>query len=150
GHDAHDGLARDVTPTAVGAARLSDPSRERERRLAFSYRRRGSHSPRERRAHSASDAASHPPSWPALPHRRRGWSSDASSLLEGYSPGPSRFDSRPARRDDESRNMDAALPHRRTHGEWDAHDVRRGPLTRRPGYHSPAFPTTDAISFAGS
>jgi FtsP/CotA-like multicopper oxidase with cupredoxin domain len=37
--------------------------------------------------------------------------------------GPGRIDGRSARRDDQSRQVDAALPYRRTHGEWHAHDV---------------------------
>ena len=49
------------------------------------------------------------------------------SLMEGHGAGPGRIDGRSARRDDESRHMDAALPHRRTHGERHAHDVRRRP-----------------------
>src|SRR6185295_4847005 len=61
GHDADDGLARDVTTAALGVAGLRDTSREHGRRVALSRRRSRSHSAGERRAHSPPDAAPNPP-----------------------------------------------------------------------------------------
>ncbi len=78
-------------------------------------------------------------------------------MLEGHRPHPDRLDRRSAGRDDQPGGMDAALSHRRTSGERNAHGVRRQPPTCHPQrrqaggrYHSPAFPFTEAMSFAGS